>query len=530
MKFNNINKVILFGGSPTLVGIAELLTTDNIQTIVYTSSRHAAEVSNTSGKTLLDMLEELSLSPIITEDISKEASLFDQITPNTLGLGIGEAWSFSAAIIERFNGRLLDFMGIPLPRYRGGAHYTWMILREDRQSGCNLQIINEEMVQGCFDSGEIVKARKYIFPRAYTPQDYFDMEVKEGVAFIKEFLSEVKMDKDFDLKKLDESQSLYLPRLNSLKQGWIDWSWSGEEIECFIRAFDDPYIGASTHINGVRVHLKGATLDTSEAPFHPFQSGIITRITENEGVMAATRSGHLKIRHVFGSDGELINSSLHTGLRFYTKPDNIQKAMEFKSEYGVNGLVASNNRGEKHEICLYGEHIFLRPITLEDCTERYVEWLENPEINQYLETRWEKQTKETITEFVSNIINSQDNYMFSIIESQSKIHIGNIKLGPVNPYHSYAAISYFIGEQSMWGKGYATEAVKLITEFGFRRLGLYRIDAGVYKSLTASKRVLEKAGYKLEGVLRKLLKANDGSREDHLLYGLSYDEWESINA
>ena len=166
MKFNNINKVILFGGSPTLVGIAESLTTDNIQTIVYTSSRHAAEVLNTSGKTLRDMLEELSLSPIITEDISKEASLFDQITPNTLGLGIGEAWSFSAAIIERFNGRLLDFMGIPLPRYRGGAHYTWMILREDRQSGCNLQIINEEMVQGCFDSGEIVKARKYIFPRA----------------------------------------------------------------------------------------------------------------------------------------------------------------------------------------------------------------------------------------------------------------------------------------------------------------------------------------------------------------------------
>ena len=176
MRFNSINKVIIFGGSATLVGIAEMLKSEGIKTIVYTSPRHVSEVLNASGKTLLEMLNELSLSPIITEDINKETSFVDDISPSTLGLGIGEAWSFSSEIIDKFGGRLLDFMGIPLPRYRGGAHYTWMILKDERRSGCNLQIVNEEMVQGLFDSGEIVKSKEYILPEGINPKCYFDIE------------------------------------------------------------------------------------------------------------------------------------------------------------------------------------------------------------------------------------------------------------------------------------------------------------------------------------------------------------------
>jgi RimJ/RimL family protein N-acetyltransferase/methionyl-tRNA formyltransferase len=529
MRYNNINKVILFGGSLTLLGTIKYLKNENMNTLVYTSPRHASEILDESGTTINNELRELGVPFIVTDDINTENALLDEITPETLGIGFGEAWSFDKNIVNKFNGKLLDYMAIPLPRYRGGAHFTWMILRNDRQGSCNLQLVNTETIQGVYDSGEILKNKKYVFPEGINPKYYFDVEVREGVAFIAEFLDEIKSGKEFSLTKLNEDESLYLPRLNTLKNGWIDWAWSGEEISRFIRAFDTPYKGASTRVDGTRVFLKGAELDTKEKQFHPFQSGIITRITEKEGVVTATRSGHLKIKNVLNGNGELINSSLHTGLRFYTKPDDIQKAMEFKSEYGTKGLVTSNNQDAKQEYFLNGEHICLRPITLDDCTERYVEWLNNPEVNQYLETRWEKQTKETVVKFVSNMINSQDTYLFSIIENQSRMHIGNIKLGPVNPHHSCAYVSYFIGEQSMCGKGYATEAVKLITEFGFRKLGLYRIEAGIYANLIASKRVLEKAGYICEGTLRNQLKTNEGSREDHLLYGLINEDWEKIS-
>jgi len=524
MRFNAINKVILFGGSLSLVGIAKQLKSDGIQTIVYTSPRHAAEILNTSGQTLLEMLNDLSLHPVITEDINKETSLMDEITPHTLGIGLGEAWSFDGSIIKRFECRLLDFMGIPLPRYRGGAHYTWMILRDDRQSGCNLQVINEEMVQGVFDSGEIVKSKKYIFPKACTPQDYFDVEVKEGVTFIKEFLNEVKAGNNFDLEKMDESQSLFLPRLNTIKQGWINWSWSGEEIERFIRAFDTPYKGASTRINGERVHLKGATLDMSEAAFHPFQSGIITRITEEEGVVVATTSGHLKLKYILNKENKCINRALSTGSRFYTPPNDLQSAMEFYSAYGTKGLKQYMECAIKPEDFLAGKKVFLRLVTIKDCTQRYVSWLNDPKVNQYLETRWSNQTIETVREFVNTMINSPDNYLFAIIENKNGTHIGNIKLGPINSHHSFADVSYFIGERSMWGKGYATEAVQLITQFGFKKLRLHRLQAGIYASHVASKRVLEKVGYKFECSRKAQLKGANGW-EDHLLYGLLREDW-----
>lgn len=65
-----------------------------------------------------------------------------------------------------------------------------------------------------------------------------------------------------------------------------------------------------------------------------------------------------------------------------------------------------------------------------------------------------------------------------------------------------AEIGYWLGE-NYWGRGIATEAVKLLTKYAFSGLGLRRVYAYVFSFNKASARVLEKAGYKLEGKLRK---------------------------
>jgi methionyl-tRNA formyltransferase len=335
IKFNEINKIILFGGAPLLIAAAKWIKTTNMSLFIYTSPRHAAEPLNEAGLTLKEALDQLKVSYVITDDINTEPSLLKELTPNTLGLGIGEAWSFSEEIINQFNGRLLDFMGIPLPRYRGGAHYTWMILRNDKQGACNFQIINTEMIQGEFDSGEIIKTSTYRFPdSARTPMDYFNAAIQHEIAFIQEFLQEILNQKEFELTLPDESKSLYLPRLNTIQQAWIDWSWSGEEIEQFICAFDEPYRGASTYIRETRVHLKGATLDKTESPFHPFQSGIITRITPHEGIVIATRSGHLSIKYVIGHHEEDISSLLRIGERLYTPAEKFNDTLKYRAHYG----------------------------------------------------------------------------------------------------------------------------------------------------------------------------------------------------
>ena len=89
------------------------------------------------------------------------------------------------------------------------------------------------------------------------------------------------------------------------------------------------------------------------------------------------------------------------------------------------------------------------------------------------------------------------------------IDIGGEVAGSVSFIKQYKAeIGYWLGEK-YWRQGIMTEAVKLATKFGFKELKLKRIYAYVFPWNKASMRVLEKAGYNLEGILRKDIKKNN---------------------
>ena len=171
---------------------------------------------------------------------------------------------------------------------------------------------------------------------------------------------------------------------------------------------------------------------------------------------------------------------------------------------------------------LPGNAIILRPLTVSDFSDQYLEWLGNPEINRYLETRWTEQTRSTIEIFLKEMEKSNNSVLFGIFLDGK--HVGNIKIGPVNWNHFYADVSYFIGDRNAWEQGLATEAVSLVTRFGFERLGLNKCKAGVYSGNPGSCRVLEKVGYRKEGCLRNELMGPDGW-EDHLLYGYSREDF-----
>ena len=171
-----------------------------------------------------------------------------------------------------------------------------------------------------------------------------------------------------------------------------------------------------------------------------------------------------------------------------------------------------------------GEKVYLRLVELSDCTERYVAWLADPEVNQYLETRYAPQTLDMIRAFVGGMIESPHSYLFAICEMNGDRHVGNVKIGPIVPRHLFADVSYFIGEREAWGKGYGSEAVRLVTKIGFERLGLHRCQAGLYESNVGSHRLLEKAGYTYEGRLLKQLRIED-RWEDHVWFGALKDTW-----
>jgi RimJ/RimL family protein N-acetyltransferase len=168
---------------------------------------------------------------------------------------------------------------------------------------------------------------------------------------------------------------------------------------------------------------------------------------------------------------------------------------------------------------LVGDAVYLRLIEPSDCSERYLGWLLDPQVNRFLETRWTEQTPSTIEEFVGAMRASPDDYLFAIVHRESDRHIGNIKVGAINRVHKHCEVGYFIGDREMWGKGIATEAIRLATEFSFERLGMHRVQAVVDVDNPASAKALERVGYSKEGTLREKL-FFDGRWNDQLLYGI----------
>ena len=98
--------------------------------------------------------------------------------------------------------------------------------------------------------------------------------------------------------------------------------------------------------------------------------------------------------------------------------------------------------------------------------------------------------------------------------------VGSIGLFPKSDIERLSAeIGYWIGE-AVWGKGIATAAVRTLSSYGFRELGFTRIYAVPLDSNPASMRVLEKAGYVREGMLRRSA-IKEGIVVDQVLYAIT---------
>ena len=89
-------------------------------------------------------------------------------------------------------------------------------------------------------------------------------------------------------------------------------------------------------------------------------------------------------------------------------------------------------------------------------------------------------------------------------------------------YRKSAEIGYWIGE-SFWGNGIATKAVELITKYGFDKLYLNRIYSGVFEYNTASMKVLEKNGFRKDGIFKNAILKNNRVCDEHRFYKLNID-------
>ena len=86
-----------------------------------------------------------------------------------------------------------------------------------------------------------------------------------------------------------------------------------------------------------------------------------------------------------------------------------------------------------------------------------------------------------------------------------------------------ATLGYFVDHEHN-GRGIATEAVRRVNNYGFSEASLHRVQAGVMPRNVRSIRVLEKVGFRFEGVSLRYLQIN-GTWEDHNMYAVTVEEW-----
>lgn len=174
-----------------------------------------------------------------------------------------------------------------------------------------------------------------------------------------------------------------------------------------------------------------------------------------------------------------------------------------------------------------GKTIELRPLTLKDISEKYLGWLNDPEINRFNSHAIFPYTIEQLKDYVKGI-DVKSKVVLAIIDKKTKKHIGNISLQNIDWVARSAEFAILIGEKEFYGKGIGEEAGQLIVDYGFIRLNFNRIHCGTSSENIGMQKLAGKLGMKQEGKRRQAMFKN-GKFVDIIEYGILKIEYEKKN-
>jgi RimJ/RimL family protein N-acetyltransferase len=161
----------------------------------------------------------------------------------------------------------------------------------------------------------------------------------------------------------------------------------------------------------------------------------------------------------------------------------------------------------------------LRPPVLEDARAIFEEYATDPEVTRYL-TWVPHETAETVAEFLEFLLSragSGEACSWVLTSRSADRAIGMLDARVLG--HE-VDIGYVLGRRH-WGQGYMSEAVAELTEWMVSQPDIFRVWAVCDVETIASARVLEKAGFEREGILRRWISHPNRSSEprDCLMYG-----------
>nr|WP_321234151.1 GNAT family protein [uncultured Psychroserpens sp.] len=155
-----------------------------------------------------------------------------------------------------------------------------------------------------------------------------------------------------------------------------------------------------------------------------------------------------------------------------------------------------------NNINLESERLTFKRVSNEHITNEYVSWINDPEVNMYLETRG-NYTLELLKAYVEEQYNNEV-FFWAIHLKGIKKHIGNIKIDPIDYKTSFGNYGILMGDKSNWGKGYAKEATLRILDYCFNEIKLSKVKLGVIEDNDKAVGLYKNIGFKIDGVTKNI--------------------------
>lgn len=173
------------------------------------------------------------------------------------------------------------------------------------------------------------------------------------------------------------------------------------------------------------------------------------------------------------------------------------------------------------------ERILLRQLTEDDAPAILAEF-NHPEVTRHLNPDppvVNLDSARTIIAWFNELFENQEGWRWGIELKAKRQLIGTCGFHQWKPKHRCAEIGYDF-RYEYWGKGFASEVVGRMLQFGFEEMNLHRIEADCHEDNIGSARVLEKAGFTLEGMWRER-EFEHGRFVNLKQYGILEDEYRS---
>jgi [ribosomal protein S5]-alanine N-acetyltransferase len=172
---------------------------------------------------------------------------------------------------------------------------------------------------------------------------------------------------------------------------------------------------------------------------------------------------------------------------------------------------------------LLGEKLYLRPLERNDATQLST-WINNREVTKFLKSR-RPMNLQNEEEFIEHSRNSREEVVFGVVIKENDRFIGCTGLHGFDQVNRHCFFGIMIGDTTNWGKGYGTEATRLVTTYAFESLNFNRVWLHVYDFNERGIKAYEKAGFKREGVLRQHT-YREGKYHDVLSMAILRSDWD----